>query len=424
MTGVDRDSRRRSFRLCALVAIVATVALGMGAKPAPAAQGSDSDFAIFALQEDCDAPEQGITWSGSAARVEGRVQSNSSLTISGAMNTVTGEVGYVCDATIRGARAEIGRGPTEGAALPPPATFAASDFRCDFTLTGGDLGSSGPWWEGGRSTSRRLNDGVYCYEGRIRLSGAAVSGTVTFVATGRDGRIEFSGARFDLQPFAGDVLAYAEGAADDAIVLTGAAGRSEGILYAPRGLILADTVNLVGSGWSIAALTVKAPTPRPTATPTPQPTATATATPRPTSTPTPPPTARPRPTGTPVPTPSPTPVNEVSDSRGAIRVRAFVCDASAYPADFDWEAECTVPAPDAAIELRVRSGTSLVPQATGTTDASGGLGFPLLVPGSYQVRQTNTTWCHAESDSLGENGDVVVRAGQRANVYIYNCPSK
>ena len=80
-------------------------------------QRATSDFAIFALEEDCDASDQGITWTGSAARVEGRVQTNSSLSISGAMNTITGEVGYVCDATVRGARTQIGRGPTKGAAL-------------------------------------------------------------------------------------------------------------------------------------------------------------------------------------------------------------------------------------------------------------------------------------------------------------------
>jgi hypothetical protein len=126
----------------------------------------------------------------------------------------------------------------------------------------------------------------------------------------------------------------------------------------------------------------------------------------------------------PTATPSPTPVNEVSDSRGAIRVRAFVCAASSYPADFDWDAECQDPATGATIELYARNQTGLVAKGRGTTDASGGLGFPLLVPGVYQVRQTNTTWCHAESDSVATSGDVIVRAGVRATVYIYNCPSK
>lgn len=436
-----RLPHRRFLVLLALIAVVAaTAALGFDVGRAPAAQTSSSDYAIFALQEDCDARAGGITWTGSAARVEGRVQSNSGLAISGAMNTITGEVGYVCDVNVRGAGTQIGRGPTKGAALPPPSTFKASDFRCDFTLPDGDLETNGAWWEGGRITSRRLKDGVYCAEGRIRLRGAAVSGKVTFVATGADGRVEISGARFDLQPFARDVLAYAEGTGTDAITLTGAAGRWEGVLYAPRGevnlngarivsprgLILANTVKLIGSAWSISALTLAQPTPQPTSTSTstPRPTRTASATSRPTGTPKPSPTATTRPTGTPLPTLTPTPVNEVSDSRGAIRVRVFVCNASSYPADFDWDGRCLAPVVGAAIELSVRTGTSLVFQAKGTTDAAGALSFPLLSPGSYQVKQTNTTWCRAESDSLGDNGDIVVQAGQRSRVYIYNCPSK
>ena len=47
-------------------------------------------------------------------------------------------------------------------------------------------------------------------------------------------RSKISGAQFDLQPFAGDVLAYSEGTGNDAIALTGAAGRWQGVLYAPR----------------------------------------------------------------------------------------------------------------------------------------------------------------------------------------------
>ena len=44
-----------------------------------------------------------------------------------------------------------------------------------------------------------------------------------------------------------------------------------------------------------------------------------------------------------------------------------------------------------------------------------------LEPGTYRLEQSNATWCHAESDNVDEQGDVVVKAGARSSVWVFNC---
>jgi len=37
------------------------------------------------------------------------------------------------------------------------------------------------------------------------------------------------------------------------------------------------------------------------------------------------------------------------------------------------------------------------------------------------LQEVDATWCHAESDSVNAQGQVVVAAGERASVWIFNC---
>jgi hypothetical protein len=44
-----------------------------------------------------------------------------------------------------------------------------------------------------------------------------------------------------------------------------------------------------------------------------------------------------------------------------------------------------------------------------------------LTPGSYKLVEVDGTWCHAESNSVNAQGDVVVQANKLSEVWIYNC---
>ena len=46
--------------------------------------------------------------------------------------------------------------------------------------------------------------------------------------------------------------------------------------------------------------------------------------------------------------------------------------------------------------------------------------FTRLQPGTYDLQEVDATWCHAESDSVDAQGQVVA-AGERASVWIFNC---
>ncbi len=113
--------------------------------------------------------------------------------------------------------------------------------------------------------------------------------------------------------------------------------------------------------------------------------------------------------------------DDLSTTTGAIVVHKQVCDASSYPAGFDWYGKCAAQAGGAQFSLALFEGGRFAPKSTGTVDDNGLLRFSRLQPGTYQLKEIGSTWCHAESDSVNARGDVVVRAGFRANVWIFNC---
>ena len=117
----------------------------------------------------------------------------------------------------------------------------------------------------------------------------------------------------------------------------------------------------------------------------------------------------------------PTPLDDISDSTGAIVVLAYACEAAAEGTDVDWFGKCGEATAGAPFRLSRSDGGQLVEVDTQATDQEGLCRFGQLEPGTYRLEQTDSIWCHAESDSVDERGDVVVKAGARSSVWIFNC---
>jgi Prealbumin-like fold domain len=121
----------------------------------------------------------------------------------------------------------------------------------------------------------------------------------------------------------------------------------------------------------------------------------------------------------PATTPTPASPSESLATTGSILVIAYVCPDGVNLEASDWFATCTSVSPDITFRL-VRFADATL--HTGTTDDLGNLVFANLDPGTYQLTEENGDWCHAESDSVDENGDVIVRANERSTVWIFHCP--
>jgi len=111
---------------------------------------------------------------------------------------------------------------------------------------------------------------------------------------------------------------------------------------------------------------------------------------------------------------------------GAIVVQGFACpfDAAATdPASVDWFATCAQPE-KATYELTALDGDNAGWQRSETADADGVLRAEDLAPGHYRLVQVDSDWCHAESDRVDDQGNVVVVAGERASVWIFDCAER
>jgi hypothetical protein len=120
------------------------------------------------------------------------------------------------------------------------------------------------------------------------------------------------------------------------------------------------------------------------------------------------------------PTPTP-PASEPTATTGTLLVIAYDCPAGVNSELVDWFATCTTVSPDVTFRL-VMNGAPADSATTGTTDDQGNVTFRDLDPGKYHLTEETGDWCYAESDSVDENGDVVVRANERATVWIFHCP--
>ena len=112
---------------------------------------------------------------------------------------------------------------------------------------------------------------------------------------------------------------------------------------------------------------------------------------------------------------------DLTSNTGALTVYKFACPVTTPPANFDWYARCDPQGQGVGFNLSLWDGAKFVPVTTAATDSDGILRFTRLQPGTYDLKEVNATWCHAESDSVDAQGHVVVAAGKRASVWIFNC---
>ncbi|MBA2248007.1 MAG: hypothetical protein H0W23_07755, partial [Chloroflexia bacterium] len=113
----------------------------------------------------------------------------------------------------------------------------------------------------------------------------------------------------------------------------------------------------------------------------------------------------------------------LTEETGTILVRKYVCEVENPPKGYDWESECRLSDEGASFtisrfneEMRAFGETT-----TGQANPDGLLRFAQLVPGNYELKEVESSWCHAESNSVNARGEVVVRANKLSEVWIYNC---
>jgi hypothetical protein len=112
---------------------------------------------------------------------------------------------------------------------------------------------------------------------------------------------------------------------------------------------------------------------------------------------------------------------DLAGDTGAITVYKYACPVTVAPAGFDWYGRCDPQGQGVQFSLSVWDGSRFLPVVTAATDGDGILRFTRLQPGTYDLQEVDATWCHAESDSVNAQGQVVVAAGERASVWIFNC---
>jgi hypothetical protein len=112
--------------------------------------------------------------------------------------------------------------------------------------------------------------------------------------------------------------------------------------------------------------------------------------------------------------------DDVSDSTGAVDVRVLACAVTRpAPDNYDWHGQCA--APDSGAKFSLAPADGLGAKVDGASSADGWARFGKLSPGSYQLTQTDGAWCHAESDGVDAKGNLIVKAGQRTTVWIFEC---
>jgi hypothetical protein len=113
---------------------------------------------------------------------------------------------------------------------------------------------------------------------------------------------------------------------------------------------------------------------------------------------------------------------EVTDTTGSIVVRAYTCPIASPVAGYDWYGQCTPVSAGSPYRL-MRLDSATRDGMTTSTDDSGRATFRSLQPGTYQLTQANGDWCHAQSDDVNADGNLIVKAGERTSVWVFTCAS-
>jgi hypothetical protein len=129
---------------------------------------------------------------------------------------------------------------------------------------------------------------------------------------------------------------------------------------------------------------------------------------------------------TPVPNATTTPPQltpEVSDSTGAILVRAYECPIATAQEDYDWHGQCQTASSGLRFRL-IKIDTDTRDGLATSTSSAGEARFGMLQPGTYELTLADGDWCFAQSDSVDSDGDVIISAGERTTVWIFICQSE
>lgn len=105
---------------------------------------------------------------------------------------------------------------------------------------------------------------------------------------------------------------------------------------------------------------------------------------------------------------------------GTVRVNTYTC--TGVPADtsaFDWYSACAAGGEHRyALTLAAGDATDAHATDTANTGAATFLGLP---PGTYDLHDVNAKWCHAESNNVNAQGNVVVEANKETTVWFFYC---
>jgi hypothetical protein len=116
-----------------------------------------------------------------------------------------------------------------------------------------------------------------------------------------------------------------------------------------------------------------------------------------------------------------TPAATETPSTGTVAVAVLSCgEVPADTAGFDWFGACP-PGADPAREFSLAPSDDSAAPVTATTDDAGEATFADVAPGDYRLDLVDGSWCHAVSDRVTADSEVVVEAGATSTVWIFVC---
>lgn len=107
---------------------------------------------------------------------------------------------------------------------------------------------------------------------------------------------------------------------------------------------------------------------------------------------------------------------------GTLVVATYTCEN--VPEDtstFDWFGMCVPGSGPLGFTLSSTDVNAAAQHAAGTDASTGEATFNRITPGTYQLTSADASWCHAKSDRVNAQGEVVIRAGEQATVWTFYC---
>ncbi|HUF53309.1 MAG TPA: pilus assembly protein TadG-related protein [Dehalococcoidia bacterium] len=259
--------------------IFGVLGIDIGARAVARVQGAPPSTglpALFAISDDCGDPAV-LEIPGSNNVVVGAVHSNGDLKLNGSNNDFEGGgFTYNCDFDHSGSDNTFDPAPDQTRVDPPPVFYEYDDFPCTHEFDDDiDLQDYDYLWVNDDPDGGVLRDDqVICSSSDLQLSGQGISGRVTLVA---GDELKVSGSDFNLTGYWNGVLFYSSASHDSAIDISGSGGDWTGIIHAPHGKvkfqgssnlsvtgsIIADSMVLSGSDWSISADSSSSSPPQP-----------------------------------------------------------------------------------------------------------------------------------------------------------------